>query len=124
VLARASLIDDDGAYEALFAAPESIAVAKMTRKKKVVAKPAPQPVVEWRADGSRRAKSTSTTGNCAHSPRRRRARHRYGTMLTISVLPGRLVVVVSAWGLCVYDGRGARWSSVGYLLWPAQVRQA
>jgi len=45
VLARASLIDDDGAYEALFAAPESIAVAKTTRKKKVVAKPAP-PVVE------------------------------------------------------------------------------
>jgi len=45
VLSRASLIDDDGAYEALFAAPESIAVAKTTRKKKVVAKPAP-PVVE------------------------------------------------------------------------------
>jgi len=45
VLSRASLIDDDGAYEALFAAPESIAVAKTTRKKKLVAKPAP-PVVE------------------------------------------------------------------------------
>lgn len=44
VLARASLIDDEGAYEALFAAPESIAVAKTTRRKKAGATPSPEPV--------------------------------------------------------------------------------
>lgn len=34
VLAKASLIDDEGAYAALFAAPEGITVAKRRRKKK------------------------------------------------------------------------------------------
>lgn len=33
VLAKASLIDDEGAYAALFAAPEGITVAKRKRKK-------------------------------------------------------------------------------------------
>jgi len=33
VLAKASFIDDEGAYEALFAAPEAVTVPKRTRKK-------------------------------------------------------------------------------------------
>ena len=40
ILAQASLIDDEGAYTALFAAPEGITVAK--RKRKKAAAPAPE----------------------------------------------------------------------------------
>jgi hypothetical protein len=43
VLAKASLLDDEGAYDALFAGPESIAVPKKTRKQKPAPTPAPQP---------------------------------------------------------------------------------
>ena len=39
VLAKASLIDDEGAYEALVAEPEGIAVAKQKRKPKAAPKP-------------------------------------------------------------------------------------
>lgn len=45
VLAKASLIDDEGAYEALFAAPEALTVAKQRRPKKPAASNgAPEPV--------------------------------------------------------------------------------
>jgi hypothetical protein len=43
VLAKASLLDDEGAYDALFAAPESITVSKHTRKPKPASNGAPQP---------------------------------------------------------------------------------
>ncbi len=45
VLAKASLLDDEGAYDALLAAPDAITMPKQTRKPKRPATPAPQPVM-------------------------------------------------------------------------------
>ena len=52
VLAKASLLDDEGAYDALTASPESITVAKKPRKPKPAAPPAPQPTAQPTAQPS------------------------------------------------------------------------